>query len=346
MSALLSHITGWKNSPGPDGNVNGEHSAASASRGVKRKAKADPYEDMDQEDAPQQTPSTQPRKRGRPSLNPPSSATKTPSTTGKKLRGRPSKARVEDALQDSRVDASSNLVRANASDAARLHVEPENARPSGSTAPVADMGISDPLPTENADEVTDEPARPKSSTSATPTNKGKGKAKAVAEEVQADEAGEKNEEEDDREELEIDALLGHRFAKDGTNRVELQVQWVGESRADATWEAEEEIQQSADETLYAYWKSQGGRSNALFFKPTNAPPEVYHVFKVLRHEKKNRGGFQFEVQWVGHPPIRGETSMESEQKLKNAAPELLEQYWESKGGRDKHLAKRGRNHKN
>jgi hypothetical protein len=155
--------------------------------------------------------------------------------------------------------------------------------------------------------------------------------------------GEAQEEKDDREEHEIAKLIKHRMAGDRSGAVELLVQWDGEEEQDATWEAEEEIQEGADEILYEYWKSQGGRINALFHKPKNPPSEIYHVFKILRHEKKTRGGgFQFEVQWVGHPATRGETTIETETKLKNIAPELLGEYWESVGGRDSHLAKRGR----
>jgi hypothetical protein len=166
---------------------------------------------------------------------------------------------------------------------------------------------------------------------------------APEKEVEAEEE-EKEEKgtEDAREEHEIATLLRHRMASDQSGAVELLVQWVGEGEQDATWELEEEIQQGAGDALYEYWKTQGGRINALFHKPKNPPPETYHVFKILRHEKKNRGGFQFEVQWVGHPPTRGETTMETELKLKNIAPRLLEEYWESVGGRRSHLAPRGR----
>lgn len=149
-------------------------------------------------------------------------------------------------------------------------------------------------------------------------------------------------EEDTREEHEIARLLKHRMTNDREGVVELLVQWVGESEQNATWEAEEEIQQGADDVLYEYWKAQGGRVNALFHKPKNSPPEVYHVFKILRHEKKNRGGFQFEVQWIGHAATPGETSVEAEPKLKSIAPELLHEYWESVGGRASYLAPRGR----
>ncbi|KAK5633344.1 hypothetical protein RRF57_009058 [Xylaria bambusicola] len=148
--------------------------------------------------------------------------------------------------------------------------------------------------------------------------------------------------EDRREEHEIHRLIKHRMVADRSGAVELLVQWEGEGEQDATWEAEEEIQQGAEETLYEYWRSQGGRISALFHKPKNPPPEIYHVFKILRHEKKNRGGFQLEVQWVGHSAERADTTMEVESKLKKIAPELLDAYWESVGGRAKYLAPRGR----
>ncbi|KAI1111500.1 hypothetical protein F5Y14DRAFT_310686 [Nemania sp. NC0429] len=162
----------------------------------------------------------------------------------------------------------------------------------------------------------------------------------VAEAAEAVEAADTAE--DIREEHEIEKLLKHRITSDREGIVELLVQWVGEGEQDATWEAEEEIQQGAEEALYEYWKAQGGRVNALFHKPKNPPTEVYRVFKILRHEKKNRGGFQFEVQWVGHAATHGETTVEAESKLKSIAPEMLQQYWESVGGRAKYLAPRGR----
>lgn len=168
-------------------------------------------------------------------------------------------------------------------------------------------------------------------------------AEAEAEvEAEAKEEEEEEAEEDSREEHEIAKLLKHRMTNDRDGVVELLVQWAGEGEQESTWEAEEEIQQGADDVLYEYWKAQGGRVNALFHKPKNPPPEVYHVFKILRHEKKNRGGFQFEVQWVGHAATHGETTVEAEPKLKSIAPELLHQYWESVGGRASYLAPRGR----
>lgn len=168
----------------------------------------------------------------------------------------------------------------------------------------------------------------------------KGKSKATGTD-QAD----KDSEADEREEHEVKGILAHRMAADDSGRVELLIQWVGETEEQATWEFENEVQDGADETLYTYWKAQGGRINALFIKPQNPPPEIYHVYKILGHDKKPRGGFEFEVQWVGHPPTRGETSVEGELKLRKIAPKALDEYWEDVGGRDKFLTKRGRGKK-
>lgn len=164
-------------------------------------------------------------------------------------------------------------------------------------------------------------------------------------EKQKETGEQERQEEDTRKEHEIAKLLRHRMTNNRSGAIELLVQWVDESEQDATWEAEEEIQQGAEEVLYEYWNTHGGRTSTLFHKPKNAPPETYYVFKVLRHEKKSRGGFQFEVQWVGYSAASADTTTEPEPKLKNIAPKLLHEYWESVGGRASHLAPRGRANK-
>ncbi|KAI0129782.1 hypothetical protein BJ170DRAFT_287811 [Xylariales sp. AK1849] len=138
---------------------------------------------------------------------------------------------------------------------------------------------------------------------------------------------------------EVEKLLKHRRLSDDS--VEILVQWADEAEEDGTYEPEEEIQRGAAETLYNYWKQQGGRTETLFLEGKNPSPEVYHVFKILRH-KKEKTVFEFEVQWVGYPATPGSTSWETEAKMKKIALEMLDEYWESKGGRSKFLAKRGR----
>ncbi|OTB10251.1 hypothetical protein K445DRAFT_323110 [Daldinia sp. EC12] len=329
MSSIINIFA--KPSPAPR-SVNGDKEP----RGTKRKAKSDPYDEIDDDEPVQKTPLTQ-RTQPRISSETPNSSRKgRPASTGKatnKPRSRSRGTRKSD-INSPRVDATANLARAQQPEAARLHPQPEESSKS-SHVPVADMGIPGPSSNVNAipSQSTEKPQLDHA------RNNAKGKEK-VAETSGMDQAPLET---DEREEKEIQALLQHRMVQD--SRVELLVHWAGESEDDATWEAEEEIQRGAEEMLYAYWKAQGGRITALFIKPKNAPLETYHVYKLLGHEKKIRGGFEFEVQWVGHPPTRGETSFEAETKLKKIAPEALEQYWKDVGGRDQFLARRGRGKK-
>ncbi|KAI0858433.1 hypothetical protein F4860DRAFT_526931 [Xylaria cubensis] len=324
-------------------------------RGTKRKAKRDPYDDMDDDDdviPARKTPTSQRTARSRlssASATPASTSKPRTSLTAKRRPGRPSlksqQADTPDTPASSRAATGPSPARAKATDAAAAA-----AASSDSLVPEAPMGGLELLGNNAANAPASSAPKPEPETVQEPpvqdTKRGRGRGKGkekLTETVSAPDKQVPVPEEDTREEAEIKRLLKHRMASDKSGAVELLVQWEGESEQDATWEAEEEIQENAAETLYEYWKAQGGRISALFHKPKNAPPETYHVFKVLRHERKNRGGgFQFEVQWVGHPATHGETTMEAETKLKNIAPELLQEYWESVGGRAKYLAARGR----
>ncbi|KAI1758630.1 hypothetical protein GGR53DRAFT_472171 [Hypoxylon sp. FL1150] len=322
--------------------VNGDEE----SRGTKRKAKSDPYDDLDDEDSiPNITPSTQ-RARSRISSDATSSGTKgRPSSAGKlsKRPNRTSGVRKSAGAEGSRADANANLARAREPQAARLHSQSNGDYTRSSLVPVADMGIPGSAkkikPAANTrDSSNDAAVEPTDDPIAENDRKGKATATEVAKDEVLNET-------DEREEHEVKTLIKHRMAQDNSGRVEFLVHWVGEAEEAATWETEEEIQKGAEETLFAYWKAQGGRLNALFLKPKNAPAEVYHVYKILSHNKKTRGGFEFKVQWVGYPSTSNETTMEAEPKLRNIAPEALREYWNSKGGRERHLAKRGRGKK-
>ncbi|KAI5919593.1 hypothetical protein F4810DRAFT_686869 [Camillea tinctor] len=355
--------------------VNGEQNNSSGLRGTKRKSKQDPYDIVDEDDEPQRTPVSQRNNKSRIASETPNSSTGRVSAGKIKRRSRSSIAtRTESPVQPVRRDAAANSARTKEPEAAQQQPDPEDEDQGNASAPVADMGASGSLENKKAGNTAAATPKninkaqaetdPKSVSKSTPKGKGKSAAQSKPEaepepepepegeeeeeEEEAEEEGEADrniDEDDDREEHEIDSLLKHRMASDGSGIVEILVHWLGEKKEDATWEIEEEIQRGAEETLYDYWKAQGGRLNALFIKPKNPPPEIYHVFKVLRHEKKTRGGFQFEVQWVGHPPTRGETSIEAENKLKNIAFAQLTEYWDSIGGREKHVAKRGRGNK-
>ncbi|RYO92584.1 hypothetical protein DL766_008612 [Monosporascus sp. MC13-8B] len=88
------------------------------------------------------------------------------------------------------------------------------------------------------------------------------------------------------EEHEVKAILDHRAAEGERGAIELLVHWVGETKEEATWEPEEEIQKGAAGTLYDYWKSKGCRGRALFNELQL--PEEYRIFKVLRHERRQK----------------------------------------------------------
>lgn len=311
------------NSPAPkQPPVNGENSTASTmSRGIKRKA--DPYDldDADDGTTDSKTPSTQ-RVRSRVSSEAPSSPTK--------LRLTASKNKRRSRSLSKRPEPNSDIPTAAPTEA--LPQPNGDLAPRGSLVPVADMG--------GADLISNEPPGSASKATAKPPVEADAKEMLeIAREKREEDAEASKDAEDSEEELEVEKLLKHRRASDGT--VELLVKWVGEPEEDASYLPEDEIQQNAAEALFEYWESQGGRYDALFTKPKNPPPEVYHVFKILRHEKKGTI-FQFEVQWVGYTATPGNTTMEPEVKLKKIAPEMLEKYWESQGGRGKFLAKRGR----
>lgn len=144
------------------------------------------------------------------------------------------------------------------------------------------------------------------------------------------------------EECEVEKLLEHRWSLGNDGSIEMLVKWAGETEKEATWEPEEEIQRGAAEALYEYWEAQGGRTEALFYKPKKSPPETYFVFKILGHQPKRKAPFDFEVQWVGYPATPRDTSKEPETKLKKICPHLVDEYWESVGGREKHFGRRGR----
>ncbi|KAK8131535.1 chromo domain-containing protein [Apiospora sp. TS-2023a] len=331
MSTFLSTVKGFM-SPSKPTPANGNshlNNEDKMSRGLKRKA--DPYDVVDGEvltnatqtdEAPQPSSSkSHQRVRSRVSMDaPPPSSAKARQSAGKIKRrsrsmGKP--AEVELASSPSKATASQSTLAQTNGDIA------EEDKTKASKAPVADMGGEELL--QNIGDAPDSSDKPDD-------NDADHMIQSALEKREFAETQEDGE-------TEIDKLLKHRRLSDGS--VEILVKWVDEAEEDATYEPEEEIQRGAAETLYDYWKSQGDRTTALFYKGKNPPPETYHVFKILRHEKK-KTIFQFEVQWVGYPATPTNTSMEPETKLKKICPELLEEYWASKGGREGHLARRGR----
>ncbi|KAI5856147.1 hypothetical protein GGS23DRAFT_437894 [Durotheca rogersii] len=357
MPPLLNKI--WAKSPAPKP-ANSGQASDKGPRGTKRKSKGDPYDEIDDDDEPPRPPPT-PRNRPRIASETPASSSKGRSSPANKTANTPRKHRSRSwgtRRGNAANDTAGNPARAQGRNTPTNPANAEAEYSGSSFAPILDTDDANPSRNEQATsngagaDTGDTAAAKPGAASEAPMNAGakedkagasrKGGADKSKAQAQAEVSGD-DVEVDGGEELEVRALLRHRMAEDGSGRVELLVHWAGEGEESATWETEEEIQEGAAETLYAYWKAQGGRINALFIKPKNPPVETYHVFRLLSHAKKARGGFEFEVQWVGHPPTRGETSKEMEAKLRNVAPGALDAYWESVGGRDKFLARRGRN---
>ncbi|RYP45977.1 hypothetical protein DL768_007759 [Monosporascus sp. mg162] len=333
MSNVLKSVTVWMHSSPAPKSVDGAHQEdGQTPRGVKRKHESDPKDETDnQEDAVQKTPSGQ-RAKSRISSEAPSTARRGRPSSAKRRRSESLGARNENPPADARVAAAANLLRGKRREAAQSNSEGEKDNPKDSLVPVADMGNADELLRE--DEV-DGASEPKSNSKADRNDKGAAKNVEITADAQRDK--------EQGEEHEVKAILDHRAAEGERGAIELIVHWVGETKEEATWEPEEEIQKGAAETLYDYWKSKGGRGRALFNELQL--PEEYRVFKVLRHERRQRGGFHLEVQWVGYSDSPVDTTWEAETKLKTVAPGPLDEYWTSVGGRGKFLARRGRSKK-
>ncbi|KAH7268405.1 hypothetical protein MRS44_011320 [Fusarium solani] len=117
----------------------------------------------------------------------------------------------------------------------------------------------------------------------------------------------------------IQDLVDHRIDPSDPTRVQIRVKWV--DLEIQTWEDEWRLQEDAARTLYAYWRSEGGRCCALNL----GPDAVYHVFRVLasRGEGAKR---QFKCQWVGYPAPEQQCSWESEAVVKVVARDALAAY--------------------
>ncbi|ORY61467.1 uncharacterized protein BCR38DRAFT_440273 [Pseudomassariella vexata] len=344
MSQLLHSIANWAQSPKKSTSQSDDESP----RGLKRKAKADPYDMDDDEDAAEKasspsgkTPAMQrPRSRNTPEA--PASSFKSRLIGGKiKRRSRPAK-KLRPGSEEGEAAGADHLGLSPAKPASQPNGSDDNEALKSNTSlvPVADMGGSNLLVNNEAAEADTDLATANSVNASldAPTDK----PATMEDEAENEDDDQGKADELDEDVHEVKQLMRHRFDKNQT--IEILVHWEGETEEEATWEPEDEIQRGAAETLYEYWNKLGGRSEVLFNNKDgeDAPNEVYYAFKILRHEKKKPGGFQFEVQWIGYPDTPGNTTMESETKLKSVALPLLEEYWESVGGRDQFLAKRGR----
>lgn len=134
----------------------------------------------------------------------------------------------------------------------------------------------------------------------------------------ADEAKEEEEEEDEGD-LTINRgdgqhsftdILDHRWVGD---EVELKVGWY---RGSPTWEPESILHSDAPESLFSYWRSQGGR-------PTNPrDADIFDIFAIRNHSRDKK---KLLVEWTGYEPK--ENSWVPSNVVEETAPEVVAQYW-------------------
>ncbi|EFQ26893.1 chromo domain-containing protein [Colletotrichum graminicola] len=134
----------------------------------------------------------------------------------------------------------------------------------------------------------------------------------------------------------LDKIIGHRPDPRDKTLFQMQVSW---KHGEPTWEPEQTIQEDAEEALFAYWVSvKGGRLGAM------ADKNLWHVLRIEKHKQKPSGAIHFLVYWIGSP----DRSWEPESQVEVYARQHVENYWRSKGGREKNVksvampVKRGR----
>ncbi|KAG9497215.1 hypothetical protein J7337_012007 [Fusarium musae] len=142
--------------------------------------------------------------------------------------------------------------------------------------------------------------------------------------------------EEEEEEVEEDRLYefvriaDHRWVEDEKkeNMIELLIQWKdGEN----SWVSEELLHTDNRQALFAYWRSQpGGR-------PKNPEDDdVYQVFAIRKHRVRN-GVPQVLVEWLGYDTP--ENTWENQDSIEEAAPKLVDAYFDQVKGKAKIPAK-------
>ncbi|CAH0054652.1 unnamed protein product [Clonostachys solani] len=107
-------------------------------------------------------------------------------------------------------------------------------------------------------------------------------------------------------------ILDHRWVGD---EVELKVGWY---RGSPTWEPETILHSDASESLFSYWRSQGGR-------PTNPrDADIFDIFAIRNHSRDKK---KLLVEWTGYEPK--ENSWVPSNVVEDTAPEVVAQYWKS-----------------
>lgn len=121
------------------------------------------------------------------------------------------------------------------------------------------------------------------------------------------------------DETEVLSLSKHRVDKPSAT-VDFLVNWAG---GEATWESESDLQVQVPDLVYAYWDTHGGREETTKL-------DTYCVFKILKRTTASTEKLpRYHIQWVGYR--RKESTWEPEEKIREIAPEQLEEY-EAKHG--------------
>ncbi|KAK2047209.1 hypothetical protein LZ31DRAFT_160942 [Colletotrichum somersetense] len=123
----------------------------------------------------------------------------------------------------------------------------------------------------------------------------------------------------------LDKIIGHRPDPRDKTLFQMQISW---KNGEPTWEPEQTIQEDAEEALFAYWDGvKGGRLGAM------ADKNLWHVLRIEKHKQKPSGAVHFLVYWIGSP----DRSWEPESQVEVYARQHVENYWRSKGGREKNV---------
>lgn len=131
----------------------------------------------------------------------------------------------------------------------------------------------------------------------------------------------------------LDSIVSHRPRPGEPNIFELLVRWASSSDGPLeTWEPEENLHHDAPRALFAYWRRVGGREAHM------QDPTLWYIESVRTHRVARSGRVDLSVSWVGSP----ELNWEREERVEDIAPEVLQEYWEEKGGRENCLGPRKR----
>ncbi|KAH7145534.1 hypothetical protein B0J13DRAFT_323101 [Dactylonectria estremocensis] len=131
-----------------------------------------------------------------------------------------------------------------------------------------------------------------------------------------------NEDDEDKQYMFTD-ILDHRWAG---SAIEVKVAW---DKGEATWEPEENLHRDAPESLFAYWKSAGGR-------PLNpVDPELFVIFAIRKHSSNKK---RLLVEWLGYDA--SEHTWLPVAAVEETASEVVAEYWEGVKNKKKKGGKR------